>query len=74
MKRNLKAQVGLVALLIACVWAGVRSIPNAAYRYEHPKLTDTELQIYFLSSLNWWDLIPAALATAGMILIYWEDR
>lgn len=74
MKRNKGhwTLAGLLMVAAGMVWTGLRSVPFVGYRYDHPKMTDTELQIYFLSQLCWWDLAPAFLFAAGMFLLYYN--
>lgn len=74
MTKEKKELLGLLVFVAAVVWAGFRALPNVTYRYDHPELTDTQLHLIFLSSLSWWDLIPAVLAVIGMILIYRESK
>lgn len=64
---------GLLMVVAGLIWAGLRSLPYINYRYDHPKMTDTELQIYFLSQLCWWDLVPAFLCAAGMLIFFFHD-
>ena len=63
------AFVGVLSLLTGLIWGAVRAWPNMGFRYDHPEMTDTQLQIHFLSRLRWSDLVPAALALSGLFLL-----
>jgi len=66
--------VGILIFLAGFVWTLFVMLPSVTFRYEHPKMTETELQIYFLSNLHWSDLCPAALVAAGSYLIWKSEK
>lgn len=74
MKNEQKSMIGTFMMLVGLIWAACRTIPNVRYRYDHPELTDTQLQLIFLSSLTWWDAIPPVLAVFGMILLFRANK
>lgn len=74
MKEVRQETLGLCVVTAAIVWTGFRTFPYWNYRYEHPELTETQLQIAFFSALCWWDLIPLSLFVIGMILVFRANR
>lgn len=70
MKKLNHATIGLALLIASIIWIFFRALPFINYRYAHAELTETQLQLYMLSSLRWDDLIPAALAVCGFVLIW----
>ncbi len=69
MKKQYWPTVGSLIFLAGFVWVAVGCFPIIGYRYQHPKMTETELQIYFLSGLRWTDLLPVALVATGLFLM-----
>jgi hypothetical protein len=65
--------VGILMTVAGFIWSGLRVVPFVVYRYHHPKMTETELQIYYLNQLCWWDLAPVLLIAVGVIIYLSTD-
>lgn len=68
-KRGVLNLSGFASLLAGLIWMACRVIPLVWYRFDHPKMTETELFIYSLSIASWWDLCPGALIIYGFLMI-----
>ena len=66
--------LGIALMLGGLIWVAVRSWPNIGFRYDHPEMTDTQLQIHFLSRMRWLDLVPAGLVLSGLCLMFFTQH
>lgn len=65
-KGDVLALVGVVVMLAGLGWLAALAYPVIVYKYDHPELTETQLQLYQLSKFRWRDLIPVAVFLTGL--------
>ena len=70
MKRgDVIALVGVVIMLAGLIWLAMLAYPAIVYKYDHPELTETQLQLYQLSKFKWRDLIPVVVFLTGLVMM-----
>lgn len=63
------AMVGCALMLVGLIWMAVNAYPFVVYKFDHPELTETQLQIRALSKFRWVETIPIALTVIGILTI-----
>lgn len=70
MKRGDVLFLVCVGMMVAgLIWLGILAYGASTYKYAHPELTQTQLEIIFLSRLRWPDLIPIGCVFLGAVLM-----
>jgi hypothetical protein len=68
-KNDVYGLLGLALMVGGLIWMAILTYPYIVYKYDHPELTETQLELRTLGMFRLWHLIPVGTFLSGMTLL-----